>query len=520
MANSIILSRLNFGKVDAKLEFSEANKNSSKFFDSYLIPENVQIDDFKEGRKYFISGFRGTGKTSLLRYFLYSAQSKGSHRRFVLFKSDIDEDHRVSLSKQVGYDYEPTSSSKMELSQDFKSAWRWFILHKIGELINENISVVNNPGEAQIFLNLFGLGGKTTVSKALGIFPKLDRGSITIEGDVGLLAGKLELDFESRDKSCAKISIRNLVDAAEKQLLRLVFTDSIFLGFDELEAFFTDPEKFKRDLSMVRDLLFVVDQFNQKFRSTSSQIYLITAIRSEVLHSMKALGQEVERSVHDSGVKLSWHNASRSMNHPLLNIIRKKLNASGVISEDPLIEIMPSVVSGETLDKYLLDNSFYKPRDIVWRLTLIQSQYPNATSINQQHFQDTLVSYSQQMWSEIAYELNASYSADEVDALKMVLSGFWRYFDLEAFRRRVEDTAVYSSKVRMLQSRRDLIELLHNLYRLGAIGNDFSYDNSSKRRVNRWSFRGEPDLLIDRQMAINAALWRALSTKTIHGKRA
>lgn len=463
---TLTLADLNFGNVDAKLEFSDARRNSPSFFDSYLVPENIRIEDFERGKRYFIKGFRGTGKTSLLRYFLYRMQSKQAYRRMVLFKSDIDEDHRVSLSNQVGYDWTQTDSSKMEISQDFKSSWRWFVLHKIGEILKEDRTIATNDTEVDLFLDLLGLGGKTTVGKVLGVFPRLKGGTIEFNGNIGVISAKLQADFETKSADRATISLRAVVAAAEAQLLKIVFRDSVYIGFDELEAFFTDAEKFKRDLSMVRDLLFVVDQINQRLRATTSPVYLVAAIRSEVLHSMKALGQEVERSVHDSGVNLSWHGSARSMDHPLLQIIRKKLTASGLKVADPILEIMPTTVFGDSLDKYLLDSSFYKPRDIVWRLTLIQQQYPNSARITQQHFQDTIVQYSQQMWSEIAYELNATYSAAEVDSVKLLLSGFWRYFQFENFVNHARQISDYSSAVRQFLSKRDLHELLHNLYRL------------------------------------------------------
>lgn len=511
---------INFGKVDAKLEFSEQNKDSGKFFDAFSLPENVDLDKLRTGERYFISGFRGTGKTSLLRYYVTKEQPDSKFRNLILFKSDVDEDHRVSLSKEVGYEWVETESSKMEIAQDFKSSWRWFVLHKIGEMIKDQPDICSSSGEVKPFLDILGLGGETAVAKVLGVFPRLKAGKINFTGDIGILKAELQGDFENEQKSSVTVSLRAVVTSAEKQLLKLRFCGSIILGFDELEAFYTHSDKYKRDLSMVRDLLFVVDQLNQKFRANGSQIYLIAAIRSEVLHSMKSLSQEVDRSVHDSGIILSWHHSSRSMQHPILNIFRNKLKASGIDGDDPLMTILPKLISGDTPDRYLLDSSFYKPRDLVWRFTIIQNQYPNIEAITQQHFQDTVDNYSQKMWDEVAYELNATYSDDEVSAIKSILSGFWRYFYLSALREHADAVSVDSSLVRMFLSKKDFQEMLHTLYRLGAIGNDFPYDQRGRKRVNRWVFRNDPDLLIDKQMALNAALWRALSTKTKHGRRA
>ena len=436
----------------------------------------------------------------------------------ILFKSSIDEDHRIALSKETGAEWVETDSGKMEISQDFKSSWKWFVLHQIGQMLIDNPSIVSNHEDIEAFLSLLGLSGKTTVEKVLGVFPKLTSGNISVSGNVGLLKAELSADFVSNDKSKAIVPLRAVVIAAEKRLIRLCFTSRLIIGFDELEAFYSDSSKFTRDLCMVRDLLFVVDHYNQLFLETSTDVFLIAAVRSEVLFSMKSHGQEIERAVHDRGVTLSWHHHSRSIDHPLLNVIRSKLKASGVAGDDVLLKLMPKKISDRNIDQVLLDSSFFKPRDLVWRFTLIQDAFPNKDFISEQMFNSVETTYSQKMWSEIEYELSATYSAEQVAAIKMILSGFWRYFTLDQLLEHMQAQAKISINVAKFRDSKDISELLHNLYRLGAIGNDFRLDERGRRRQNRWIFRNEPDLLINKQMALNSALWRTLGAKTLHGR--
>ena len=510
------VSELELGRVDGKADFSEARARKANFFDAFLVPSNVKLTDFDDGETYFIQGFRGTGKTSLLRYYLHRNQPKRSHRKLILFKSSIDEDHRVALSKEAGYEWVSTDSQKMEISQDFKTVWRWFVLHKIGEMIKDDPSIVSSNEVATVLLTLLGLQEEAKIDKIFGVIPRLEAANIRVKGALGVFEAELGADFVKKSGGDVLVPLRAIVIAAERSLRKMSFTDRLVIAFDELEAFYSDAALHKRDLAMVRDLLFVVDAMNQEFLSDGTQVFLLAAVRSEVLFAMKANGQEIERTVHDHGVTLSWHHENRSLHHPLLEMVRRKLVASNVTvkaDEDILFRYFPKTVSGLEIDKYLLDSSFFKPRDLVWRLTIIQTDYPNEEFFREDLFQQTESSYSQRLWSEVEYELSASYSSEDISTIKRLLSGFRRYFSFEDFSSHAAEQQRFISQTMRFLKQEEQASLLHNLYRLGAIGNDFRVDTRGKRRAVRWVFRNEPDLLINRQMVFNAAICKALSIR-------
>ena len=68
-ANKITINDLRFGDTDARSEILSRDVTKKEFFiDSFYVPAKLKVDDFIKGRKYFISGQKGTGKTALLRY--------------------------------------------------------------------------------------------------------------------------------------------------------------------------------------------------------------------------------------------------------------------------------------------------------------------------------------------------------------------------------------------------------------------------------------------------------------------
>jgi hypothetical protein len=168
-------------------------------------------------------------------------------------------------------------------------------------------------------------------------------------------------------------------------------------------------------------------------------------------------------------------------------------------------------IDGHPIDAFLLDKSFYKPRDIMWRLTIAQKQFQNETMFTYEVLKQTEIEYSSKLWDEIKYELSAVYSRQEIEAVELVISGGPVGFLMDEMFERFERASRHSIAVRTLISRRSIAELLRDLYRLGAIGNTFRVGSTGTNVRNRWSFRGDPNLLTDKRMTIHPALVKRLS---------
>lgn len=138
---TVPLGKLRLGMIDGKHEYLVPKSSRDQFlFDAFLIPSSIDINRLNNSEKCFIEGFRGTGKTSLLRWHAERNRKAGTHVEFILFKSDLTEPERLQISREVGIVWTDVDSSKMEMSQDFKNAWLWFILHKLGEAIRDNVN--------------------------------------------------------------------------------------------------------------------------------------------------------------------------------------------------------------------------------------------------------------------------------------------------------------------------------------------------------------------------------------------
>lgn len=511
------LSQLRVGKIDGKHEYlTPIRERERAVFDAFLVPESVEPSRMNNGDIYFVSGFRGTGKTSLLRWHAEQQRAQGACTDFILFKSDLTEAQRLHISKEVGISWSDLDAKSMEISQDFKDAWTWFILHKIGENIKNHPELCSNSADtAGTVVRLLGLNDDSIFKKAIGFMPRLEGAHVKLRADLKFFEGELGGDFRPSGNT-GETTLNALSSRVLHKLKNVSFASPLFVYFDELEAFYHTPEQHRRDQRMVRDLLFAVSSINDTFRGAKKPIHLLAAVRSEVVDAMGPLGQEVDRLVHDRGFLISWHHANRSINHPLMRIVGNKIRASesaeGLIpSPNPLESYFPNSIRGEAVEEFMLDRSFYKPRDIVWRLSIAQKLFPNETKFSSDVLRETEIDYSSKLWDEVRYELSATYSDQEVDAIESSISGGAVSFDLAQMEERFAMASRFSQVIGDLLHRRSVREILSDLYRLGAIGNSFRAGPTGTNILNRWSFRGDPKLLVDKRMVVHPALLKRLS---------
>lgn len=505
----ITLSKLNLGKVDGKHEYLiPISDRDRAFFDAYLIPTTVDTSRIHNADITFIEGFRGTGKTSLLRWHAETKRRAGAYTNFVLFKSDLTEQQRMHISQEAGITWADVDSSTMEISQDFKSTWRWFIHHKIGEVLKADTSLADVSTEN--YIRLLGLN-EPVFTKSLGFLPRIEGATIKVKADIPFFEMQLEGDFKKEGAS-GRTTLDALGVKLDDGISQLKLKRPIYVYFDELEVFFHSLEQFHRDQRMVRDLIFSIGSLNEIFRANNVAIHLIAAVRSEVLDSLGSLGQEVDRLVHDRGTTIAWHYAKRSKNHPLLDMIRRKIWASEEAAghkatPDPIDNYFQNDLDFP-IEIRLLDNSFYKPRDLVWRLTIAQRQFPDESCFTRDIFDKTETEYSSKLWDEIRYELSATYSSEEIDAIELALAGHSSGFEFSDIDQRLGKASKLFLRGRKAKS---TYEVLADLYRLGAIGNSFRVGSSGTNINNRWVFRGDPKVYFDKRMVVHPALHKRLS---------
>ncbi len=350
-----------------------------------------------------------------------------------------------------------------------------------------------------------------------GGFPKLKSAKIKIKAMLGFLEGEFAGDISGSGAKLIAFSV--VLSKLNSYLEKIKIKTPVYLCLDEMEVFYQSSEQYKRDLRMVRDLVFSISSFATFAKSRGLPINLYTAVRSEVLDAIGVDGQEVSRVAQDRGFNVAWHFSNRSLKHPLFDMVRRKIWSSEAIaglplSSDPIEQYFAKTVEGVDLDVFILDQSFYKPRDIVLRLIVAQEQFPLNETFDGIALSKTNVEYSSRMWEEVAYELSAIYVTEEVKAIEDLLFGSSQNFSLSDVAERLRLMASTSPAANEIMRRRGVKVLLQDLYRLGAIGNSFKLNGMHRQR---WIHRGEVRLAEDQAMAIHSSLHRRLSVSSGSG---
>lgn len=516
------LSRLadfQLGKIDGKHEYVETSTESRLFFNTFLMPDTVNERQLLSGERFIIRGFRGTGKTSLLRWIAGKLRENDAAGQFVLFKSDLSESQRMEISRQTGLKWESPLTDKMEITQDFKESWRWFLHRKICEILQDNPDACTQNYELTQYRRLLGLGEIAWFEKIVGEFPKLEAAKIKIKSALNI-GNFVEAEFGGELNSShgsKAVPFSSVLRKLDSYLSKIIFKKTIYLCLDEMEVFFHSPEQYKRDLRMIRDLVFSAASLATFVKSRQLPLKIYVAVRSEVLDAIGSDGQEVSRIAIDCGFNIAWHHARRGLKHPLLNMVRRKIWASEVQygltpSADPILQYFPANVNGIAIDSFLLDQSFLKPRDIVLRLIVAQEQFPLKPYFDSVALSGVDNEYSLRMWEEMAYELSASYEVSEVKAIEELFFGRRATFKLEEVSERLLLMADSSIAARTIVNRRGIRNLLHDLFRIGAIGNLFY--NGEDDSMQRWIFRGDPRLEETQGMVLHKALHKRLAIST------
>lgn len=514
MLKTLQLKDIFVGKTDAKNEFIENSiYEQSKFIDSYLIPENITIENFENGSKYYITGLKGTGKTALLRY-LELSFNKDSNSSFILFKSEFSDEDKANFSKAAST-FLTEKNDSSEIEEDYLNIWEWFLhRHVVKYSKDNNIELFENNKEWQQYSKCVSapkLGDEK--SGITRLFPRLKRGSVEIEGDIEIIKSKLGIEFDWESEKDKLVKFSSIVRQANELYKKLTPTKhKLYVFVDELELALGKTKQFQKDIKLIRDLIIAINNMNSISRKSRYMIFIISAIRSEVLTSIQSSGKEINKPVLDFGISLKWQQSGgNNKSHPLIKIINKKIQSAekslGIenVSTDDEIwkKYFPEKINSTQTHEYILHRTWYRPRDIIRLLNIGQQQFPNETSFSQVVFDSIVKEYSTQSWIEHAEELRAILSEQEIDGIKKLLTAITCPFTFNEFRNICDHKKEIYTDVETLFKKHKPADILSLLYRVGLIGN-------TGQKV-RYSFRGDDELVLESNMKIHDPLWNYLS---------
>jgi len=505
------------GKIDAKNELiKDSKQEKGTFIDTFLIPDNIRIDDFERGNRYFITGLKGTGKTALLRYIALSVEKKNNTSTiFILFKSEFTEQDKADFSRAANT-LLAVKNDDPEIDEEFVEIWHWFLHKQIVRLveIDPDKYFVNdiNWEKYRKCVNAPKLGDER--SGITRLLPKLKKGNVEVEGDVEFMKAKLGLEFEWDSPQSRNVKFSSIVRQADELFKALHPKENkLFIFLDELELSLGKQKQYQKDIRLIRDVIIAVNDLNIISRRLRFPIFIITAIRSEVITAVQAAGKEINKPIIDFGISLKWQHSGDIKEHPLLRIINRKIQASEKAAGLPISSVeevwnnyFVDQVKNRPIREYILHRTWYRPRDIVRMLSIAQQQFPNETKFTHSVFDSINKEYSTQSWTEHVEELRTNYSESEIEGIKQMLTALKCPFNLHELLMFCDEKKKNYTKVEQLLNKYKLGDILSHLYKVGIVGN-------TGQKV-RYSFRGDDELVIENSMKIHDPLWNYLSIES------
>ncbi|WP_336666545.1 P-loop ATPase, Sll1717 family [Enterobacter mori] len=504
------ISEVNFGSIDAKHEVDGRTPEEIRYFeDSYVLPPNINLDDYLDGKKYYISGLKGTGKTALLRFIQIKADKANFKTSFILFKSEFDSYERASLHNSI---ISSTPEPDATINQyDYEQAWRMYIYKTIVSLtLSDKIDAFQKNKIWSEFRDLILAISPGNIASSVSL-PKVTAGKVVLSKDP-----KFEFDFEMVDKKKV-VNFSEYCKVCDEKYKELITTDTRNIIFvDELEIRVLDDASTSRDIHLVRDLITTVDRLNQISRKQSFNINFILAVRSEVMQSARSIGKEINKPLFDFGDTLAWSRFSKDKkHHPLVKIIesriiatekRKGINKHGDIWD----KYFKGNFHGRDFREFALDQTWYRPRDLVRLMEVALKSFKGLDYLLQSHFDESKKLYSSESWIEIGEELSASMTAEEIEGISRVLGKFRHPFTIHEFKTQVTELASIYSEVDKLDQNNKTGELLKKLYTVGVIGNYITGRKGNK--IPQYAARDNPIVHLEEQFIVHPAVKPFFST--------
>lgn len=503
------------GKPDAKDEINFEGLDD--FIKTFVVAENFNIESLISGSNCFITGFKGTGKTALLFYLdsKLKYEDAATCSSFVFFKeefTDTKRDELEMMSKRILSSISIEDGALVE-GKEFEYIWRWILFKRIvsdNEEFNYNLFEYDDNWIK--FSKLIGYI-KAPSNKKKNVIPKKFKIAFpyTDPATMAVLSPEFEVDLQNDcDENYKKFTY--LIDEAEHIFVELKRTDiPYYIFIDELEAYYGDDKIFKRDLCLIRDLVFTVKRFNSAFASANMlKTKMICSVRTEILNAISRfiVTKEINKITSGFCVPLTWnYNTTNSYTHPIIQILLKRIaiceSDQQMKSKSLYSQWFPEKIHGIEPANYILNNSWCKPRDIVRLLTVAKNSVQNKNNaFTQAVFNSITKTYAEDSLMEIKEELRALYDPQQIDTIIDCFMGYKTVFSVKQLKERVEN--YFAGTV--LDEK--FVQVINDLYRLGFLGNFLPIS-----KTYRWQHRGDDRVILSDEwrLTVHFALHGALS---------
>lgn len=386
---------------------------------------------------------------------------------------------------------------------EYSSIWRWIILIDLAQQIIHDEGIRDNENKQKLkqFFNenYYSLD---IDSKRLIEITKGGKLNGTILKDILNIGGEV-----SRQSKYQEGTYLNYIEDLEKVVIKLLKSSNseFTLLYDELDDRFVNNEFYKNSLI---SLIKATDSINWHLLYNKTKAKIILLIRSDIFAILN--DTDLNKIKQTNTITIDWGDKINAR-APLMNLVTQKAKRSNNLLDalpDYQIfrKLFPQDIKGVRPERFILERTLFRPRDVITFLNLIIEKYPRSKYFGWKGFVELKGKYSEYFFEEIRNEMLGHISEEEIDQglklLKNYNKHFFYYPELEKY---------YLRQKKHYPDINELDKLLVSFFKFNVVGNKW-YNEFKKKQYYTWSHR-DPNSEIDfeKQIVIHLGLREQLS---------
>ena len=422
------IADLNIGAIDA-VSYSE--RKEKEFLAKIFLRDSV-LDKVLEGRRYFLIGEKGTGKTAYA-----TLLSNSEHRSTVsAIKGITGTDYeRFIRQKQQGY---------LSLSS-YTDIWRVILLLLLSDELQ------GSEGKALLASTKFAklkeakelyrsAAFSPEISNAIEFIENSGKSAYLLNDQVGKAGAHQETKLRRSEQGFqsklhdVEVQFRDAISSLKLKKSHILFIDGIDIRPNDID--------FESYLNCIKGLAHAALSLNHDFfaniNDSEGRIKVVLLLRPDIF---EAIGYHNSNAkIRDNAVQLDWK--TTYADYPTSRLFRLVdgilAKQQGSSTEQPLGAAWKHYFSYSVPNKRIAERiddpfisflrySFYRPRDIISFLLILQEYVkehrPDANHFLETDFERCQQEYSDYLWGEVKNYLSFYHSEADFDEL----TGFFRF---------------------------------------------------------------------------------------------
>lgn len=331
------------------IDWGEDDAKNDESLEHYFV-EFPGYDKILSGKKHYIIGRKGTGKSAILQKVRLQCSASPTH-----FYTDI------SLRDFPLTDFKSLGDRSLQDKSKYVSAWKFLLLTEIANLFMQDNSIENT--DAYNMLKRFVHDNFPDGISVVHTIGTLRENQNKISLSASLLSG--EHSASSSEETSASIHYNKAVKTLENLLSRIETKSTFVLLIDELDEGY--HAKGSNLNLVILSLLRSADELYNFFRKNEINCIPILALRSDIFDGLE---DNDLNKLDDFVLRLNW-TANTQDEWSLRQIVEKRIKAT-VREKYPTFETTDywSLVADEASDprglfQYICILTFSRPRDII-----------------------------------------------------------------------------------------------------------------------------------------------------------